>query len=56
MSKHDTMPPVDREFAKRAASAWIRAADAGVIDARELAWLLARLNSGLPSEIVGVSG
>lgn len=28
------------EFEQRAAAAWIRAADAGVIDARELAWLL----------------
>ncbi|WP_328603598.1 hypothetical protein OG943_26340 [Amycolatopsis sp. NBC_00345] len=56
MSKHDTRPPVDREFIERAASAWIRAADAGVIDARELAWLLAHLNAGLPSEIVGVPG
>lgn len=31
------------EFVQRAATAWIRAADAGLIDAGELAWLLAHL-------------
>lgn len=35
-----------REFEQRAATAWIRAADAGLIDAAELAWLL----TNLPSE------
>jgi len=33
------------EFARRAASAWVRAADAGVINAEELVWLLAHLPS-----------
>jgi hypothetical protein len=33
-----------REFEQRAAAAWIRAADAGVIDADELGWLLDRLH------------
>ncbi|MGH9062004.1 MAG: hypothetical protein ACRDZY_21190 [Acidimicrobiales bacterium] len=56
MRKHDTRPPVDREFTERAASAWIRAADAGVIDARELAWLLAHLDTGRPSGIAGLRG
>ncbi|HEY3712051.1 MAG TPA: hypothetical protein VGL64_21930 [Amycolatopsis sp.] len=54
MTKHDTKPLVDREFAERAASAWIRAADAGVIDAGELAWLLARLDAGPVSEVAGI--
>jgi hypothetical protein len=31
------------EFEQRAAAAWIRAADAGVIDSTELGWLLDRL-------------
>jgi hypothetical protein len=54
MTKQDTRPLVDREFTERAASAWIRAADAGVIDAGELAWLLAHLDPGPVSEVVGV--
>jgi hypothetical protein len=33
------------EFTRRAAIAWIRAADAGLIDAGELTWLLAHLPS-----------
>ena len=32
------------EFEQRAAAAWIRAADAGVIDASELGWLLDTLH------------
>jgi hypothetical protein len=35
--------PATPEFTRRAAVAWIRAADAGVIDADELTWLLAHL-------------
>jgi hypothetical protein len=35
--------PASPEFARRAAIAWIRAADAGTIDADELTWLLAHL-------------
>lgn len=31
------------EFSRRAAVAWIKAADAGIIDADELTWLLAHL-------------
>ncbi|MBE1468268.1 hypothetical protein [Kibdelosporangium phytohabitans] len=31
------------EFARRAATVWIRAADAGIIDADELSWLLRHL-------------
>jgi hypothetical protein len=38
-----TKPSARREFTQRAARAWIRAADAGVIDADELTWLLAHL-------------
>ncbi|SEO44774.1 hypothetical protein [Amycolatopsis saalfeldensis] len=56
MGEHDTKPAVDREFTERAASAWIRAADAGVIDAGELAWLLAHLDAGPVAEIVGIRG
>ncbi|MET0132474.1 MAG: hypothetical protein ABW215_02665 [Kibdelosporangium sp.] len=42
----DTTPlPTSPQFVRRAAVAWIRAADAGVIDAEELAWLLAHLPS-----------
>lgn len=33
----------ESEFEQRAATAWIRAADAGMIDADELAWLLGKL-------------
>ena len=35
--------PTAPEFIRRAATAWIRAADAGLIDAGELTWLLAHL-------------
>jgi hypothetical protein len=35
--------PAAPEFIRRAATAWIRAADAGLIDADELTWLLAHL-------------
>jgi hypothetical protein len=35
--------PAKPEFTRRAATAWIRAADAGLIDAGELTWLLAHL-------------
>ena len=38
-------PPATPEFTRRAAIAWIRAADAGLIDAGELDWLLAHLPS-----------
>jgi hypothetical protein len=56
MKKHDTRPLVDREFTERAAIAWIRAADAGVIDAGELAWLLAHLDAGPVAEVVAIRG
>ncbi|VVJ21787.1 Uncharacterised protein [Amycolatopsis camponoti] len=38
-----THPLLTREFTRRAADAWVRAADAGVIDAAELVWLLNHL-------------
>lgn len=38
-----TEPQVTTEFDRRAAVAWIRAADAGLIDAEELAYLLMRM-------------
>jgi hypothetical protein len=34
----------ESEFGQRAAVAWIRAADAGLIDASELGWLLGKLS------------
>jgi hypothetical protein len=44
-----TATPTDTtEFAQRAAAAWIRAADAGVIDADELGYLLSHLLSAAP--------
>lgn len=36
-------PHITREFIRRAADAWVRAADAGIIDAAELVWLLNHL-------------
>ncbi|MFC0112019.1 hypothetical protein [Kibdelosporangium aridum] len=44
-SVRHTMKPLGAapEFIRRAAIAWIRAADAGLIDAGELTWLLAHL-------------
>ncbi|WP_326943804.1 hypothetical protein OG439_28075 [Amycolatopsis sp. NBC_01307] len=41
--QHATSPVFTREFTRRAAGAWIRAADAGLIDAAELTWLLGHL-------------
>jgi hypothetical protein len=41
--QHATKPLITREFSRRAACAWVRAADAGVIDADELVWLLSHL-------------
>jgi hypothetical protein len=41
--QHATSPVLTREFTRRAAGAWIRAADAGLIDATELTWLLSHL-------------
>jgi hypothetical protein len=41
--QHTTKPPMTREFIRRAADAWVRAADAGIIDAAELVWLLNHL-------------
>ena len=38
------------EFERRAATAWIRAADAGVIDAGELGWLLDTLHEQCHTE------
>ncbi|WP_328450229.1 MULTISPECIES: hypothetical protein [unclassified Amycolatopsis] len=51
--QHATRPVVTREFTRRAAGAWIRAADAGLIDAAELVWLLSHL-PGEPSDRTGV--
>jgi hypothetical protein len=45
-------PQVVTEFDRRAAVAWIRAADAGLIDADELAYLLTR---ACP-ELLGTTG
>jgi hypothetical protein len=42
---HESVRSGEPEFARRAAYAWIRAADAGLIDADELAWLLDHLPS-----------
>jgi len=39
--------PATQEFTSRAAAAWIRAADAGVIDADELIYLLDHLDTAL---------
>ncbi|HEX6353434.1 hypothetical protein [Actinophytocola sp.] len=40
------------EFEQRAAAAWIRAADAGVIDVDELGWLLDKLHElASPTEV-----
>ncbi|MBE1496137.1 hypothetical protein H4696_003237 [Amycolatopsis lexingtonensis] len=41
--QHTTKPLLTREFTRRAAGAWVRAADAGIIDAAELVWLLEHL-------------
>ncbi|MEA5365358.1 hypothetical protein VA596_37920 [Amycolatopsis sp., V23-08] len=41
--QHATKPLLTPEFTRRAACAWIRAADAGLIDAAELTWLLSHL-------------
>ncbi len=41
--EHARAPRDEPDFARRAAYAWIRAADAGVIDAGELSWLLEHL-------------
>ncbi|WP_410644316.1 hypothetical protein [Amycolatopsis sp. lyj-346] len=38
-------PLITREFTRRAADAWVRAADAGIIDAAELVWLLNHLSA-----------
>jgi hypothetical protein len=44
------------EFEQRAATAWIRAADAGVIDVGELGWLLDKLHElGSPTEVPTVT-
>ncbi|WP_410625818.1 hypothetical protein [Amycolatopsis sp. cmx-8-4] len=50
--QHATRPLLTREFTRRAAGAWIRAADAGLIDAAELVWLL----SHLPGDPAGRTG
>jgi hypothetical protein len=42
VARSETLP-ASPEFSRRAAIAWIRAADAGVIGADELTWLLAQL-------------
>ncbi|MEU4519062.1 hypothetical protein AB0F52_10150 [Amycolatopsis sp. NPDC024027] len=43
-SVQDTKKPlITHEFIRRAADAWVRAADAGIIDAAELVWLLEHL-------------
>jgi hypothetical protein len=44
-AQNATKPLPAPEFIRRAATAWIRAADAGLIDAGELTWLLAHLPS-----------
>ncbi|WP_158895883.1 hypothetical protein [Amycolatopsis anabasis] len=41
-------------FERRAAVAWIRAADAGLIDADELGWLLDGLHGGQPVPTTGI--
>ena len=41
--RHTHHDSKESEFEQRAAIAWIRAADAGVIDAGELDWLLGML-------------
>ncbi|MEU4674595.1 hypothetical protein AB0F91_43230 [Amycolatopsis sp. NPDC023774] len=41
--EHATKPLLTPEFSRRAARAWVRAADAALIDADELVWLLAHL-------------
>ncbi|MEU7785547.1 MULTISPECIES: hypothetical protein [unclassified Amycolatopsis] len=41
--QHTTKALLTREFTRRAADAWVRAADAGIIDAAELVWLLEHL-------------
>ncbi|MDT7796750.1 MAG: hypothetical protein QOI78_183 [Actinomycetota bacterium] len=46
--QHATRPLLTPEFTRRAACAWIRAADAGLIDAAELAWLLSHLPGDPP--------
>jgi hypothetical protein len=46
--QHATRPLLTREFTRRAAAAWIRAADAGLIDATELVWLLRHLPGDPP--------
>jgi hypothetical protein len=47
-AQHATRPLLTREFTRRAAGAWIRAADAGLIDAAELVWLLSHLPKDPP--------
>jgi hypothetical protein len=60
--RHATRSPLAAPgFARRAAVAWIRAADAGLIDAGELTWLLAHLPPEPPRSVRagadrGVSG
>jgi hypothetical protein len=44
--EHAAKPLLTPEFTERAARAWIRAADAALIDADELAWLLKHLELG----------
>jgi hypothetical protein len=46
--QHATRPLLTGEFTRRAACAWIRAADAGLIDATELVWLLSHLPEDPP--------
>lgn len=41
--RHADRGSKENEFGQRAAVAWIRAADAGLIDAGELRWLLGKL-------------
>lgn len=50
--EHTSKLPAEPEFARRAAKAWVRAADAGLIDAGELVWLLSHLPSStlLPTQ------
>jgi hypothetical protein len=46
-----TSPFVVSEFCRRAAEAFVRAADAGLIDACELEYLLDQLTRGLPTGV-----
>lgn len=41
--RHALRGSKENEFGQRAAVAWIRAADAGLIDASELGWLMDKL-------------